>query len=120
MITIEALIGVTIELPGGERHQLHQGQRLALSADVAQKLLAKGAGKVRRVQGLGPAVRKPLIETGTVIRFRSPLFGVVKAKVLDDRGAGIWVFHPATERESFIPNDWVLDEEEGRHAAEHP
>jgi hypothetical protein len=45
--------------------------------------------------------------TGQIVSWESPLFGLLRATVLQVLHDGVLVFHPLTERECVIPVTWL-------------
>ena len=50
---------------------------------------------------------QPFIPSGTQVMYRSPLFGLLEAEVMDDQGACVWIWHPIRECEASIPRGWI-------------
>ena len=57
-----------------------------------------------------PPIRKEQYPKGATVEVQSPAFGRFKAAVLKDNGVDLWIFHPSLERETCVPNSWIVGE----------
>ena len=91
---------LTVKLPAGVRI-LEPGLTYNLPTLQAQKLLAKAPGKVRVVEPEG-------LSMGTMIEFRSPLFGLCTGRVLKLEVESLRIGeHSVTKEIEPIPQAWV-------------
>ena len=72
---IEALKPLRVRLRSGEVRHLRPGQRSEFTREDGQKILERAVGKVRLVEDS--------ITVGMVVTWDSPLFGVLRAIVLE-------------------------------------
>jgi hypothetical protein len=93
----------TYRWPTGEV-RLVPGHPVELPEDRAARLLEKAPGRVRVVESVD-RIDAALI--GCVVMWDSPLFGLLRAAVLEDLPYGVRVFHPLTEMECVIPTTWL-------------
>jgi hypothetical protein len=93
----------TYRWPTGEV-RLVPGHPVELPEDRAARLLEKAPGRVRVVES---ADRIDAALIGCVVTWDSPLFGLLRATVLEDLPHGVRVFHPLTEMECVIPTTWL-------------
>jgi len=104
MMTIECIGSpFTYRWPHGEV-RLVPGSPVDLPNDRAARLLEKAPGRVRKVESVR-GVANNLV--GQIVTWESPLFGLLRATVLQVLQDGILVFHPLTERECVIPLTWL-------------
>ncbi len=87
----------------GQSQDLVPGQLVQLTEAQGRKLLAKAPGRVRRV--FGPPTPRLL---GEVVSWDSPLFGLLRAAVLEETNVNVRVIHPLTDQEATIPKSWVI------------
>ena len=57
-----------------------------------------------------PAIRETLFPPDSRVTVKSPAFGEFEATVLKDDGVTLWVFNPFTQRETAVPNGWIIGE----------
>lgn len=55
-----------------------------------------------------PAIRLEPHPKGSWVEVQSPVIGRFRAQVLRDDGVNVWIFHPALERESSVPNSRLV------------
>lgn len=105
MMTIECIgAAFTYRWPTGEI-RLIPGHPVTLPEGRAVRLLGKAPGRVRLVTS---ANGRDGNLTGQIVSWESPLFGLLRATVLQDlRDGGVRVYHPLTERECVIPTAWL-------------
>jgi hypothetical protein len=93
----------TYRWPNGEV-RLAPGHPVELPDDRAARLLEKAPGRVRVVESANK-IDGDL--TGRIVSWESPLFGLLRAAVLEDLPHGVRVFHPLSEMECVIPTIWL-------------
>jgi len=93
----------TYRWPTGEV-RLVPGHPVELPEGRVARLLEKAPGRVRVVES---ADRIDVDLIGCVVMWDSPLFGLLRAAVLEDLQHGVRVFHPLTEMECVIPTTWL-------------
>ena len=52
--------------------------------------------------------RKDEYPAGSIVSYESPLFGELRAQVIEDNGACVWIWHPLRECEANIPRNWIM------------
>jgi len=57
-----------------------------------------------------PPPKKDVYPAGSIVVYRSPLFGDLQAQVIEDNGACVWIWHPIRECEANIPRNWIMGE----------
>lgn len=97
--TLEVLAPFTVQ-EHGQITTWQRGQRMTLPHDKARRVLACVGRKVR-------LLTRAL--TGHIVTWESPLFGVLRATVLDDLPAGVRVVHPLTDLDCVIPHAWLRE-----------
>ena len=98
---IQPLETLTVKTPEGVR-TLEPGRTYNLPALQAQKLLAKAPGKVR-------VVEPEDLSIGTMIEFRSPLFGLCTGRVLSLEVESLRIGeHSVTKEIVTIPQAWIV------------
>jgi hypothetical protein len=101
-LTLEVLAPFTVR-QHGHVTTWQPGQRMILSQEKARRVLACVGNKVRMVES--NRVDGDLL--GQIVTWESPLFGLLRATVLQDLLDGVRVFHPLTEMECVIPMTWL-------------
>lgn len=104
---IEVLTPLSIRLPEGDL-RLRPGKPVELSDQCALKLMERAPGKVRRV-GVTAQASSLL---GHVVKWDSPLFGLLSGYVQEDHGDRVTILHPLTEQVATIPKAWVRPQPE--------
>ena len=98
---IEPLESLTVKLPAGVRI-LEPGLTYNLPTLQAQKLLTQAHGRVR-------VVEPEILSIGTMIEFRSPLFGLCTGRVLSLEVESIRISeHSVTKEVMTIPQAWIV------------
>ena len=95
----------TYRWPTGEV-RLIPGQPVELPDSRVARLFEKAPGRVQVLEST--MINADL--TGHIIAWNSPLlWGEMRARVLEDLGHGVRVFHPMTEVECVIPTTWIKE-----------
>lgn len=92
---------LTYRWPDGEI-RLIPGQPMEVPEERARRLLEKAAGKVRMVE-------EPYV--GAIIEYESPLYGTMRAIVVDVLPHGVKVDHPLVHEDATIPTAWIIEKE---------
>jgi hypothetical protein len=84
----------------GKAKTIAQGQTFNLDDDAGIRLLAKAPDLVTTVL--------VTVAVGDVVRWQSPLFGVVQGPVLLAEGESLLIDHPTLGEPAWISRDWVI------------
>jgi hypothetical protein len=103
-LLIRALIPLRVRLPQGEI-RLEPGTPMDIPEIQARKLLDRAKGKVRPV--LTRAYHGEDLTVGEMVEWDSPLFGLLRALILEDKGEYVMVQHPLTNRQAVVPKRWL-------------
>ena len=58
--------------------------------------------------------KKDVYPAGSIVVYRSPLFGDLLAQVIEYKGACVWIWHPIKKCECAIPRHWITELSENR------
>jgi hypothetical protein len=96
--TIETPFAVTLD---DRTVSLRPGSPIEVTEAQGLRLLARAKGRLRLVPG------RATLKAGEVVKWESPLFGLLSGTVIEVVSCGVTVMHPLTEVPCTIPTGWL-------------